>query len=115
MAVSNCWRSKDFLLEGYERYGSWPVSKPFVDAIISEKNHPRVGIWMDELCIDQVSSEDKRQSVAAMDIIYRSCIRLLVLLEDVFLNEAEVSLYLKYDPSNSDTTQRGDCQVRRKL
>lgn len=98
MAVSYCWRSEDFVPESYKKHGIWPVSKPFVDAMISEKNHPRVGIWMDQLCIDQSSSEDKRKSVAAMDIIYRSCIRLLVLLEDVFLDEEEVALHLKYDP-----------------
>ena len=100
MAISYCWRSKDFLPEGYERHGSWPISKPFVEAILSEKNHPRVGIWMDQLCIDQASSTDKQECVAAMDIIYRSCIRLLVLLEDVHLDEREVAL-LKYDPSKS--------------
>jgi hypothetical protein len=97
MAVSYCWRSKDFLPVGYERHDGWPVSKPFVDAMIGEKNHPRVGIWMDQLCINQDSAEDKRSSVAAMDVIYRSCIRLLVLLEDVFLDEAEIALHSKYD------------------
>jgi hypothetical protein len=100
IAVSYCWRSKDFLPEGYKRHGSWPVSKPFVDAIISDKNHPRVGIWMDQLCIDQTSADDKQRSVAAMDIIYRSCIRLLVLLEDVFLDEQEAALSKKYDQYN---------------
>lgn len=99
MAVSYCWRSEDFLPRGYERHGSWPVSKPFVDAIISEKNHPRVGIWMDQLCIDQTSPTDKQKCVAAMDIIYKSCIRLLVLLEDVHLDEQEIALSKKYDPS----------------
>ena len=102
MAVSYCWRSDDFLPKGYERHGDWPVSKAFSDAIIDEKDHPRVGIWMDQLCIDQASTEDKRKSVAAMDIIYRSCIRLLVLLEDVFLDEEEVALCSKYDRLNPD-------------
>ena len=97
MAVSYCWRSKDFLPDDYERHDTWPVSKPFVDAIVSEKNHPRVGIWMDQLCIDQSSPEDKQRSVAAMDVIYRSCIRLLVLLEDVFLDAAEIALHSNYE------------------
>jgi hypothetical protein len=90
MAVSYCWRSKVFLPDGYERHDSWPVSKPFVGVIIGEKNH------MDQLCIDQNSPEDKRRSVAAMDVIYRSCIRLLVLLEDLFLDTAEIALHSKY-------------------
>lgn len=101
MAVSYCWRSKDFLPDGYERHGSWPLSKPFVDAIIAEKNHPRVGIWMDQLCIDQKSSIDKQKSISAMDIIYRCCLRLLVLLEDVHLDQNEIELFRKYDPRDT--------------
>jgi hypothetical protein len=92
MAISYCWRSEDFLPEGYERHGDWPVSKPFVDAMLKEKNHPRVGIWIDQLCIDQPSAIDKQKSVAAMDIIYRSCLRMLILMEDVYLDEAEAAL-----------------------
>jgi hypothetical protein len=99
LAISYCWHSDEFLPEGYERYGNWPISKPFVNAILSDKDHPREGIWMDQLCIDQSSSVDKGKSVAAMDIIYRSCIRLIVLLEDVFLDEREAELPYKYDPT----------------
>lgn len=96
-AVSYCWRSAEFLPEGYERYGGWPISKPFVDAILEDKGHPRQGIWMDQLCIDQSSAVDKQRSVAAMDIIYRSCLRMLVLLEDVSLNQEEVALCERHD------------------
>ncbi|UPX16763.1 uncharacterized protein EKO05_0007149 [Ascochyta rabiei] len=103
VAVSYCWRSEEFLLEGYERYGDWPISKPFVDAILEDKRHPRQGIWMDQLCIDQASAVDKQKSVAAMDVIYRSCIRLLVLLEEVYLDEQEAALPEKYDPSKKKT------------
>jgi hypothetical protein len=102
IAVSYCWRSEEFLPKGYERYGDWPISKPFVDAILSDKDHDREGIWMDQLCIDQSSSIDKQESVAAMDIMYRSCIRLLVLLEDVFLDEREAALHEKYDPTKME-------------
>jgi hypothetical protein len=97
LAISYCWHSDEFLPRTYKRHGNWPISKPFVDAILSHKDHPREGIWMDQLCIDQSSSVDKVQSIAAMDIIYRSCIRLVVLLEDVFLDEQEAKLLQKYD------------------
>ncbi|KAF1848107.1 uncharacterized protein K460DRAFT_364098 [Cucurbitaria berberidis CBS 394.84] len=99
LAISYCWRSEDFLPEGYRKYGNWPISKPFVEAILSDKDHPREGIWIDQLCIDQNSLADKKISVAAMDVIYRSCIRLVVLLEDVFLDEREAVLHEKYDPT----------------
>lgn len=54
---------------------------------------------MDQLCINQGSSNDKARSVATMDIIYRSCIRLIILLEDVFLEGKEAKLHEKYDPT----------------
>ncbi|KAH6214061.1 hypothetical protein HBI42_145430 [Parastagonospora nodorum] len=97
LAISYCWGLGDFLRTGYERHGSWPISKPFVEAILADKDHPREGIWMDQLCIDQTSSLDKGKSVAAMDIIYRSCIRLVILLEDVCLDEQEAKLHEEYD------------------
>lgn len=100
IAVSYCWRSGDFLPVNCERQNTWPISQPFVDAILSHLDHPREGIWMDQLCIDQSSSLDKQRSVAAMDIIYRSCIRLVVLLEDVFLSVKEAELHVKYDAAD---------------
>jgi hypothetical protein len=97
LAISYCWGLGDFVQTGYERHGSWPISKSFAEAILADKDHPREGIWMDQLCIDQTTSVDKAKSVAAMDIIYRSCIRLVVLLEDVFLDEREAKLHKEYD------------------
>jgi hypothetical protein len=99
LAISYCWYSDDFRPKGYKKHGSWPVSKSFVDAILEDKDHPREGIWTDQLCINQGSSDDKARSVSAMDIIFRSCIRLLILLEDVFLDEKEARLHEKYDPT----------------
>jgi hypothetical protein len=97
IAISYCWHSDEFLPEGYERHGSWPIRKQFVDAILEDKDHPREGIWMDQICIDQSDPINKGKSIASMDIIYRSCIRLVVLLEDVFLDEQEAALHAKYD------------------
>jgi hypothetical protein len=93
LAISYCWNSSDV------SHDSWPISKPFVEAVLGEKDHPREGIWMDQLCIDQSSSIHKAESIAAMDIIYRSCIRLVVLLEDVFLDERESQLPGNYNPN----------------
>ncbi|CBX95221.1 hypothetical protein IAQ61_004045 [Plenodomus lingam] len=97
LAISYCWHSPDFQPGDSGCHDVWPVKKSIVDAIWTEKPHPRVGIWMDQLCIDQSSSADKRASVAAMDIIYRSCLRLVILLEDVLLDEQEIRLVQKYD------------------
>ncbi|KAH9879417.1 hypothetical protein J1614_002857 [Plenodomus biglobosus] len=97
LAISYCWRSPSFLPQDYTPYSPWPIKKSLVDAILAEKPHPRVGIWMDQLSINQASAGDKRAAVAAMDLIYRSCLRLVVLLEDVQLSAAEIQLVAKYD------------------
>jgi hypothetical protein len=97
IAISYCWHSDEFLPDGYERHGSWPIRKQFVDAILEDKDHPREGIWMDQICIDQSDPINKGKSIASMDIIYRSCIRLVILLEDIFLDEQEAALLGKYD------------------
>jgi hypothetical protein len=97
LAISYCWRSPESPSDGYERYDIWPIKKSIVDAVLAEKDHPRVGIWIDQMCIDQSSALDKQLSIAAMDVIYRSCMRLVVLLEDVLLTEQEIQLVQKYD------------------
>ena len=99
LSISYCWRSPELPTEGYERHDIWPIKKSIVDAVLAEKDHPRVGIWIDQICIDQSSTLDKQLSIAAMDIIYRSCMRLVVLLEDVLLTEQEIQLVQKYDIS----------------
>jgi hypothetical protein len=99
LAISYCWRSPEDLSEGYRPHDIWPIKKSMVDAILAEKDHPRVGIWIDQICIDQSSALEKQTSIAAMDIIYRSCMRVIVLLEDVLLTEPEVELVQKYDVS----------------
>jgi hypothetical protein len=105
LAISYCWQAGDFPYLGYQPHEHWPFSKPFVDAILGDKDHPREGIWIDQVCIDQSDSIDKQKSVAAMDVIYRSCIRLLVLLEDVTLTEEEARL-----PEEIDPTKTGRCK-----
>jgi len=97
--VSYCWRSPEFPTEDYKCHDIWPFKKSIVDAVLAGKDHPRVGIWVDQICIDQSSSLDKQLSIATMDIIYRSCMRLIVVLEDVLLTAQEVMLVQKYDIS----------------
>jgi len=98
-AISYCWHSGDYPNPNHEPHDRWPFSKPFVDAILGEKENHRIGLWIDQLCIDQEDTLDKQMSVAAMDVIYRSCMRLLVLLEDVKLSEAETYLVENFEIS----------------
>ncbi|EFQ91739.1 hypothetical protein P3342_008442 [Pyrenophora teres f. teres] len=97
LAISYCWHADHFPYPQYTPHDHWPFSKPIVDAILEAKGHHREGIWIDQICIDQNDSVDKQKSVAAMDVIYRSCRRLLILLEDVELTDAEARLSEVYN------------------
>jgi hypothetical protein len=73
------------------------VSRPFVEAILAEcgvhsedqisnGSFRREGIWFDQMRIHQNDVDETMQSIAMMDIIYKSCRKLLVVLEDVVFN-----------------------------
>ncbi|POS75347.1 hypothetical protein DHEL01_v206259 [Diaporthe helianthi] len=70
----------------------WPIGQRFADAVLSLRGHPREGIWIDQVCIDQApSSDEKQRAIACMDIVYKSCRRLVVVLEDVELSDDEAA------------------------
>ncbi|RYP18873.1 hypothetical protein DL765_003661 [Monosporascus sp. GIB2] len=99
LAVSYCWHSDAWPPEGPAREVAypWPISGQFAEAVLRERGHPREGVWMDQLCIHQEDEDEKRRAIAAMDIIYKSCRKVLVLLEDVVLTEDEIGICTKYD------------------
>ncbi|RYP74253.1 hypothetical protein DL770_007634 [Monosporascus sp. CRB-9-2] len=99
LAVSYCWHSDAWPPEGPAREVAhpWPISGQFAEAVLRERGHPREGVWMDQLCIRQEDEGEKRRAIAAMDIIYKSCRKVLVLLEDVVLTDDEIGICTKYD------------------
>ncbi|RYP63107.1 hypothetical protein DL769_007064 [Monosporascus sp. CRB-8-3] len=99
LAVSYCWHNDTWPPEGPAREVAhpWPISERFAEAVLRERGHPREGVWMDQLCIRQEDEDEKRKAIAAMDIIYKSCRKVLVLLEDVVLTEDEIGICTKYD------------------
>ncbi|KAL2286515.1 hypothetical protein FJTKL_06876 [Diaporthe vaccinii] len=102
LAVSYSWHSTERDWPGTshsarEPGGLWPVGKRFADAILGLRGHPREGIWMDQICIDQKDEAEKQRAIACMDIIYKSCRRLVVLLEDVELTDDEAAVCRRYD------------------
>lgn len=102
LAVSYCWRHEhyDWPADGSRPHPPWPFSKPFVDAVLEERGvvsesgrHPdfrRECIFVDNMCIDQQDEHEKQRSIAMMDVIYKTCRKLVILLEDVVFTEAEV-------------------------
>lgn len=102
LAVSYSWHSTECNWPGTphsapEPGGLWPIGKRFADAILGLRGHPREGIWMDQICINQKDEAEKQRAIACMDIIYKSCRRLVVLLEDVELTDDEVAVCRRYD------------------
>ncbi|KAK7699344.1 hypothetical protein SLS64_011802 [Diaporthe eres] len=102
LAVSYSWHSTESNWPGTphsapEPGGLWPIGKRFADAVLGLRGHPREGIWMDQICMNQEDDDEKQRAIACMDIVYRSCRRLVVLLEDVELTDDEVALCRRYD------------------
>lgn len=102
LAVSYSWHSIELNWPGTphsapEPGSLWPIGKRFADAILELRGHRREGIWMDQICMEQDNNDEKQRTIACMDVIYKSCRRLVVLLEDVELTDDEVALCRRYD------------------
>lgn len=59
------------------------------DAVLSLRTSGDEGVWLDKLCINQSDESEKVIAVGAMDVVYRSARRLVILLKDVQLDAAE--------------------------
>ncbi|GKT52208.1 uncharacterized protein ColSpa_12389 [Colletotrichum spaethianum] len=100
LAVSYSWHNADWPgtpSSDPEPGGVWPVGKHFATAILAQRGHPREGVWIDQVCINQSDEDEKQRAIACMDAVYKSCRKLVVLLEDVELTEDEASLCEHYD------------------
>jgi hypothetical protein len=100
LAISYSWHSEEWPGTPHsapDPNGLWPIGKRFADAILGLRGHPREGVWIDQVCINQGDKDEKQRAIACMDIIYKSCRRLVVLLEDVELTDEEVALCGRYD------------------
>ncbi|CAK1357835.1 unnamed protein product [Cercospora beticola] len=104
LAVSYCWRHEDNAWpdDRSTTHSPWPFSKPFVDAILNERGvdsedgrnvaYRRECIFVDAICIDQTNENEKQGSIAMMDVVYKSCRKLIILLEDVMFSDEEMAI-----------------------
>ncbi|OCK75023.1 hypothetical protein K432DRAFT_386457 [Lepidopterella palustris CBS 459.81] len=96
-AVSYCWHNSSWkAVEAAQPLTKWGVSQPMANKILSLRNSKDEGVWVDRICINQDDETEKKIAIGSMDVIYRACRRLLILLEDVQLNQTEESVGLKY-------------------
>src|SRR6266480_72945 len=79
----------------------WEISQPMADAVLSLRT-PDEGVWLDRRCITQSDDSEQAVAVGAMDIIYRSARRMLILLEDVQLDAGEEKAAVTYEGFYND-------------
>ncbi|KAB5542785.1 heterokaryon incompatibility protein-domain-containing protein, partial [Coniochaeta sp. 2T2.1] len=98
VAVSYCWHYPTWSPSPHAApiAPGWGISKPMVQAIMQLRQSEEEGVWMDRLCINQADLSEKVSHVGAMNIIYRSARRILILLEDVQLTAAEAEAGTAY-------------------
>lgn len=75
---------------------------------MSQREDQKEGVWLDKLCINQNSAEDKDVHIGAMDIIYRSARRVIILLEDIQLTQEEETAGLAYAGFYKDMGREAD-------
>lgn len=97
LAVSYCWHNKTWnAVKAAHSVTEWGVSLPMATKILELRDTKDEGVWVDKICIDQENKDEKKIAIGSMDIIYRACRRLVIVLEDVQLTKAEEAIGLKY-------------------
>jgi hypothetical protein len=81
--------------EAVRSYGL-PVSPLMYQALLSERESLREGVWIDQVCINQDSLEEKQIAVNSMDLIYKSARAVIVLLDDIKVTIKEQDFLASY-------------------
>lgn len=91
IAISYCWHSDAWnpAPAAHPIRPGWEISQGMIDAIMNLRTSPDEGVWLDRLCINQADEAEKEIAIGAMDVVYRSARRLIILLEDIQLNASE--------------------------
>lgn len=74
-----------------ERNGRFelPLAPEIYQAVWDERLSEDEGVWIDQICIDGHSEEEKTISMSAMDMVYRSARLVVVALDDVSLTASQ--------------------------
>ena len=91
IALSYCWHGPDWTVAdclGRPEMG-WPISTAMVCGLLNQRESSGEGVWIDQCCINQADPLDKQLIIGSMDIIYKSARKVVVILEDVSISEAE--------------------------
>ena len=91
IALSYCWHGPDW--ETADCLGppemGWPISTAMVHGLLGQRESSEEGVWIDQCCINQADPLDKQLLIGSMDVIYKCARKVVVVLEDVSISEAE--------------------------
>ncbi|VUC24119.1 unnamed protein product [Clonostachys rosea] len=107
IVVSYCWHYPEWELAeaAHPIAPGWEISTPMINAVMSLRSDLDEGVWLDKLCINQKDTREKKVHIGAMDTIYRSARRVIILLEDVQFTEEEERAGLVYTGFYHDLTR----------
>jgi hypothetical protein len=102
IAVSYCWHAHDWELTasirdystGTQKFRS-PISQKMLTALNLLRKDDLEGVWIDQLCINQAETLEKRNAIASMDIIYNRARFVAIILEDIQLSCDELRIWKK--------------------
>ncbi|KAG8530453.1 uncharacterized protein KY384_004955 [Bacidia gigantensis] len=100
IALTYRW-SSPVMLEKSGQY-SLPITPEMYAAVKVEVQRdefgdkPVEGLWIDQICIDQRVEAEKQALIGVMDLLYSSARLVVVVLDGVYLDEAEIQSLLSY-------------------
>lgn len=74
-----------------------PISGQLFQAVMSECMADE-GLWIDQVCIDQSNQAEKNISIPAMAALYKHARRVLVVVENIEVDEAEQQFLRNFIP-----------------
>ena len=95
VAFSYCW-SQQYQASTNHSQLAIPTSEVLFQAAMGERADFTEGLWVDQMCIDQDSEEEKSVAIPTMAALYRNAARVVVCLDDVLMDEEEM-LFLGRD------------------
>ncbi|KAI9642016.1 hypothetical protein NHQ30_009887 [Ciborinia camelliae] len=104
LAVSYCWspayqssNGQKTILGESEEY-PLPFDPVFFYSMFSEFTRRDEGLWIDQLCIDQNSQDEKGTAIPAMVAVYKNARKVIVLIDDVIVTREESDWFKWFIP-----------------
>lgn len=95
VALSYRWRADGTSGSPDAKY-PLPIPSVMFGAVAAQRGWRTTGVWIDQLCIDQENEEEKGNSIAAMDAIYRCAKSVVVTLTDVWITRRQRAFLQEY-------------------